>query len=307
MKKFLSFFLLLALTLGMLSGCSNSDASSNDDERIQVVTSFYPIYDFTQKVGQDNINLINLVPAGTEPHDWEPSVNDVINLEQADIFIYNGANMEPWVEKLVSSLENKDLIVVEASQGLVLLDEEENDADGHDHGDLDPHVWLSIPNAIEEMRVIKEALVYADPKNQAQYEENFQVYSAQFEELHQEYLTQLSQLERRDIVVSHAAFGYLCHEYDLHQVAIDGLAADSEPSMARMAEIVTFVKENNVTTIFFEELVSPKVAQTIANEAGVTTAVLNPIEGLTKEQVEAGEDYLSVMQQNLNVLVEALS
>ena len=167
-------------------------------------------------------------------------------------------------------------------------------------------VWTSIKNAKKEMENIKNALVKADAANAEYYEANFKMYSEKFDELDKKYETEIAKLPNKNIVVSHEAFGYLCKEYGLTQVGIEGLSPDSEPNPKRMAEIVEFVEEHNVKVIFFEELVSPKVAESVAKETGATTDVLNPIEGLTEEQLKEGNDYISIMEQNLNSIVKAL-
>lgn len=334
MKRFWSKALTVALitTMGLsvFSACGTtekSESNNTEGKKLQVYTSFYPMYDFTSKIAGDKVDVINLVPSGTEPHDWEPSTEDIANLEKADMLIYNGAGMEHWVEDVTKSLSNKDIVLVEASEGIDLMEghhhhddegeeahdheseeaheHEGEDADEHEHG-LDPHVWTSIKNAKKEMENIKNALVKADAANAEYYEANFKMYSEKFDELDKKYETEIAKLPNKNIVVSHEAFGYLCKEYGLTQVGIEGLSPDSEPNPKRMAEIVEFVKEHNVKVIFFEELVSPKIAESVAKETGATTDVLNPIEGLTEEQLKEGNDYISIMEQNLNSIVKAL-
>ncbi len=294
------------------SQSAETPQSLEDSNKLNIYTSFYPMYDFTVKVGGDKVNVTNLVPAGTEPHDWEPSTTDLANLEKADLLVYSGVRMEHWVDKVVGSLTNKELITVEASKGISLQEghhheEEEADQDEHEEeSPYDPHVWISIRNAKVEMENIKNALVHADPDNAAYYEENYVAYAKKFDELDQKFTDQLSALPNKTIVVAHEAFGYLCSDYGLTQMGIEGLSADSEPDPARMAEIIRFARDNNVNTIFFEELVSPKTAEAIASEIGVKTDMLNPLEGLTEEQLAAGEDYLSIMGKNLEALAAAL-
>lgn len=263
-----------------------------------------------------------MVPAGTEPHDWEPAATDVKNLEEADVFIYNGAGMEHWTEDVLGALDNKELKVVEASRGLTLLegkeeDEEEtedssSDSDASDESTdseitYDPHVWLNPLNAKAEMENIKNAFVEADPDNKDYYEQNYETYAEKFDQLDKEYKDGLADTKSKDLITSHEAFGYLCQAYGLNQVGIEGLSPDSEPDASRMNEIIKFAKENNVKTIFFEELVSPKVSETIADEIGAKTAVLNPLEGLTDDEISAGEDYFSVMESNLKTIEDALN
>lgn len=282
----------------------------SDGRKLKVMASFYPVYDFAVKVGGDKVEVIDMVPPGTEPHDWEPAATDIKNMEEADLFVYSGAGMEHWVDDVLASLENKKLLSVEASQGVTLREgheeEEHEEEEEDDHGQYDPHVWLSPVNAKKEMENIKNAFIKADSDNQDYYESNYETYAARFDELDQEYKDTLSPLPNKDIVVSHEAFGYLCDAYSLNQIGIEGLSPDSEPDPARMAEVIDFVKANNVKVIFFEELVSPKVAETIAKETGASTQVLNPLEGLSDEQMKDGADYFSVMRDNLKQLEAAL-
>ena len=324
----LAFAAVIVLTLGSLNHVYAAETEkTSSDKKLNVMASFYPMYDFAVKVGGDKVEVTNMVPAGTEPHDWEPAATDIKNLEDADVFIYNGAGMEHWTEDVLDSLENKDLTVVEASKGLTLLEgkEEEEDEDASEDSSseentdkedsddsnsgitYDPHVWLNPLNAKTEMENIKNALVEADPDNKDYYEKNYETYAEKFDQLDQEYKDGLSDTKSKDLITSHEAFGYLCQAYGLNQVGIEGLSPDSEPDASRMDEIIKFAKENNVKTIFFEELVSPKVSETIADEIGAKTAVLNPLEGLTDEEISAGEDYFSVMESNLKTLEEALN
>ena len=302
------------LSLSLLTGCGTQPAdTAAGDGRLRVLTSFYPMYDFACKIGGDCIDVTNMVPSGTEPHDWEPSTNDLKNLEKADVFIYNGADMEPWADDLLVS-RSDTLRVVEASENVELRTtdgehehaHEHEDADHH-HGDFDPHVWLDPENAKIEMEAIRDALCAADPENSTVFQSNYEKYAAELDALDAEFREKLAPLPNRTIVVAHEAFGYLCDAYGLTQVGIEGLSPDSEPDPGRMAEVIDFVREHSISTIFFEELVSPKVAETIASETGAQAKMLSPLEGLSDEQAAAGADYFSVMHDNLAALMEALN
>lgn len=302
------------LSLSLLTGCSTQPAdTAAGDGRLRVLTSFYPMYDFACKIGGDCIDVTNMVPSGTEPHDWEPSTNDLKNLEKADVFIYNGADMEPWADDLLVS-RSDTLRVVEASENVELRTtdgehehaHEHEDADHH-HGDFDPHVWLDPENAKIEMEAIRDALCAADPENSTVFQSNYEKYAAELDALDTEFREKLAPLPNRTIVVAHEAFGYLCDAYGLTQVGIEGLSPDSEPDPGRMAEVIDFVREHSISTIFFEELVSPKVAEAIASETGAQAKMLSPLEGLSDEQAAAGADYFSVMHDNLAALMEALN
>lgn len=301
-------------------GCSENvsvENKSKNDERISVYTSFYTMYDFASKIGGDRVELHNLVPTGTEPHDWEPSPKDILSIEKADVLVYNGAGMEDWIEKILSSIRNEKLEVVEVSKDITLLkdDQEEHEEESSseegqenedEHLENDPHIWLNPLLAKKQMEAIKNAFVKADPSNKDYYEKNYVDNAKKLDDLDSEYKEALSKYTERDIIVAHKAFGYLCEAYGLRQVAIEGLNAESEPTPARMAEVVKFARDNNVKVIFFEELISPKVANAIAREVGARTEVLNPLEGLKEEDISAGKDYFSVMRENLEALKKAL-
>lgn len=303
--------LVVILSTLVLTGCGATNSSvssqgsgtqSSKDTKLTVYTSVYPMYDFTRKIGGDKIELKNLVPPGTEPHDWEPKPSELAQLEKADVLIYNGAGMEPWLDKVLQSINTEKILRVEATKDLNLL----TSANEAHNIETDPHVWLDPMLAKQEVGTIKNSLVSADPANKAYYEKNYTDLIAQFDQLDQEYKAAVAEFSKKDIVVAHQAFSYLSNAYGLNQVAIEGLSADSEPLPGRMVEIVEFVKDKQLKYIFFEELVSPKVAQTIAQETGASTAVLNPFEGLSESDQQAGKDYFSVMRDNLEVLKKAL-
>lgn len=305
MKKFITKIMFVVLTMAVLSGCTaktSVDKNPTEDKKISVYTSFYVMYDLAKKIGGDKINLTNLVPAGTEPHDWEPTPTDVANIEKSNVLIYNGAGMESWMDKILETINNDKLIAVETSKDLKLLDNVHEDEDLK----YDPHVWLNPMLAKKQMESIKNALVEADPANKDYYETNYNNNAKKFDDLDKEFKDTIDKFQKKDIVVAHQAFGYLCDAYGLKQVAIEGLNAESEPTPAKMAEVTKFAKENNVKYIFFEELISPKVSETIAKEIGAKTEVLNPLEGLEEEDIKAGKEYFSVMRENLEALKKAL-
>jgi zinc transport system substrate-binding protein len=309
MKRTAPVLLAVALLAAFFAGCAAPAQDGADDGRLSVYASFYPMADFARKVGGDLVRVTTVVPDGTEPHHWEPAAADIADLEQADVFVYNGLGMEHWVDTVLSAVQGSDLVVVEAAHEVPLLQEhegEEEAGDGHDHGEGDPHVWLNPRNAILQMAAIRDVFIQADPDHADRYNANYDRWAAEFTALDREFADAIAALPGRDIVVAHQAYGYLCDAYGLHQVAIEGLTADSEPDAARMAQIIDFAREKQIRVIFFEEMASPKVAQTIADAIGASTAVLSPLEGLTDAQREAGDDYLSVMRQNLSALKTAL-
>ncbi|CAM4233999.1 metal ABC transporter solute-binding protein, Zn/Mn family [Paenibacillus tarimensis] len=359
--------LLLASILLLTAACSGGNKASNDDpDKLNIVTSFYPLYFLASEIGGDRVDVMNLIPAGIEPHDWTPKSQDLTKASNAALFIYNGAGLEGWVDDFLQGLGNNHKVAtLEASKGIALIGgnpeeghdheeehaqeaeseaehgheeehahetgseaehghEEEHEAEGeaeqgheeehaaeaeagHNHSlDKDPHTWVSPKSAVKMAENIKDSLVKIDSANASEYEANFEDLIGRLKELDQKFTEELSGLPKKDIVVSHQAFGYLCRDYGLNQIAIMGLSPDAEPKAQDIIRIANYVKENDIQYIFFEEMVSSTLADTLANEAKVDTLVLNPIEGLTPEQEAKGDNYFTLMETNLQNLKKAL-
>jgi zinc transport system substrate-binding protein len=280
-----------------------------------VVASFYPLYEFARQVAGDRAEVVSLVPPGAESHDWEPSARDVARVANAAVFVYNGAGFDAGAERLAKQATTKG-IVVEATAGLSLLSVDLPGHDAHDHGKKeharknepvrDPHVWLDPTLARAQVDAIKAALARADSAHADHYTAKAAEYSAKLTALHERFAAGLAQCQRREIVVSHAAFAYLAQRYGLRQVPVMGIAPQSEPSPAQLAEVVRLVRRLKARVIFFETLVSSRLAETLAAEVGARTLVLNPVEGLTAEEEKAGKTYLDLMEANLANLRVAL-
>lgn len=288
------FLFVLCLSGICLSGCGGS---RQPKDGLVVYTSIYPVYDFTVKLAGEYATVENLVPEGVEPHDFEMGTQDMVKLAEADLLVYSGAGMENWVDKSLKTLGGDAPKAVEAAGGIALLEEE---------GAKDPHVWLDPANAMLMLENIKNALCELDPSHAETFEANYKKYERELSRLDEGYRDALKRVSKRDIVVSHASFGYLCAAYGLTQKPVEGLMADSEPDPAAMSEIILFMKEQDIGFIFDEELVNNKVVDTIAKETGAVVEILDPIEGLSGERIQAGEDYFSVMEKNLSVLEKAL-
>jgi len=301
-----------------LSGCGKDNAYSQEEGKVNVVTSFYPLYFFAKEIGGDHAHVVNLIAAGVEPHEWTPKSRDLDATSKAQLFLYNGAGLEGWVDDFLKGLgSNSKVLTVEASKGIQLIQgnpehaeehegEDHEEEHGHSDLDVDPHTWTSPRSALVMAANIRDAFAKVDPANQADYDRNYASLEGRLKELDDKFTRELAGYERRDIVVSHQAFGYLCRDYNLNQIAIMGLSPEAEPRAQDLLEIAKFVKENDIPYIFFEELVSEKLADTLAREARVETLVLNPVEGLTSEQEKAGQDYFSLMERNLENLQKAL-
>lgn len=327
MKK-LIWVLSLCAALLALVGCGQTPQENQG--KLQVVTTVYPVYDVVKKVAGDHADVTLLVPPGAEPHDWEPTASDLKKIGQAKVFFYNGAGLEPTDQILKKDI-TRDAMVVELSHGLDLLKAEDHDADDHDHdhdhdadhhdeehhdedhhaeghhhhhhhGGVDPHVWLDPQNVMKEATVVAEALAKADPTHADAYRANAKKYQEELAALDKDMDAALSSLANKHLVVSHEAFGYLAARYGLTQVGIMGVDADAEPTPERMAQLIEFIREHDVRTIYSEELVNPRLADAIAAETGAVVRVLNPIEGLTVAQEKAGYDYIKLQRENLATL-----
>ena len=290
---------LVAVAL-LLSGCGSTPSSA--DQGVSVVASFYPLAEAASRVGGNLVSVQNLTPPGVEPHDLELAPDDIEAIATADVIVYLGGGFQPAVEDALAEAEDAVTVDVLAAVGTSPAPASEAD----EGLTVDPHVWLDPARYEEIVRAVADSLAKADPPNEATYAANAQEYVAQIAALDEEFRAGLSDCERTTIVTSHEAFGYLADAYGLTQVGILGLSPEAEPDPRRLAELRDLVEREGVTTIFSEELVSPKVAETLANEAGVEVAVLNPIESLTDDQVQAGDDYLSLMRENLDTLKKAL-
>lgn len=263
--------------------------------KIRVIASFYPLYEFSRNIGGDKAKVSVFTPVGIEPHDWEPSTGDLISLKGSDVFVYNGGGMEPFVDKIIGSGEYHNVLFVDTTQHIELA---VHDEDGHDHPS-DPHVWLDPIHAKAQVAVIKDAMIKVDADNAQYYEDNANAYSAKLDALDSKIKTELSGCAKDTIVPFHNAFSYFGARYAIHVHALSGIAPESEATASDLKEIIDFIKENQIKIIFAEELVDPKLAQILADEAGAQILLLSPLEGITQEEQERGVTYLDKMEENL--------
>jgi zinc transport system substrate-binding protein len=277
---------LFSVLVLALAGCGGSDNSTSAET---VVAAFYPLAWAAEQVGGASVDVEDLTPPGAEPHDIELTPRDIERVQSADLVLYLGSGFQPALEKAVAGRSGTSLDLLEGQHLVAGAGEEE--------GGLDPHVWLDPVRFADMVGAIGAAL-----KRQPAAE----ALASKLHALDAEMKTGLAHCRRNEIVTSHAAFGYLAKRYGLHQIALTGLSPESEPSPRDLEGLVDEVEKSHATTVFFETLVSPKLAATVAREAGVKTAVLDPIEGLTPDEVQAGADYFSVMRANLAALRDAL-
>ena len=388
----------------------------SQEEKLTVLTSFYPYHEFTKNVAGDFAEVKQFMPSGVEAHDWEPRAQEIQSLNDADVFVYNGLGMEPYVENIIGSGEFDNVLFVKASEGVELLKFEddhddhdehakeddhddhddshaeefyeeiamvieefeeghmtesqsieaieeilhEHEGDGHEHGariiediehvlheiedghiegsegleeihhlvsgedvhdehakedghdghdhdyEFDPHIWLDPLLVKQQVNVIRDGLIQADPQNKEHYEENARIYNNKMDALDMKIESSLSSCQKDTIVPFHNAFTYLGERYDIHVMALSGMTPDSEASAAEIAEFVDFVKDNDIKVIFSEELVDPRLAEVIAEETNAQVMLFSPLEALTPDEIGTNISYIDKMEQNLDSLVVAL-
>jgi zinc transport system substrate-binding protein len=285
--------------------------TTQEPSKIKVIASFYPLYEFSKNVGGQTADVSTFTPIGIEPHDWEPSTGDLLELKGADIFVYNGAGMEPFVEKLLDSGEYQNVLFVETVHQIDLIktkDDEHSEENEEHSNDLpyDPHVWLDPILAKRQVETIKNAMIQVDPNNAQHYENNAARYLADLDALDSKIVAELSECKKDTIVTFHTAFSYFANRYGIKTFALSGVAPESEATASDLKNIMDFIKENDINVIFAEELIDPKLVTALAEEGGVQVLTLSPLEGLSKEELAKGTTYLDKMEENLQNIKIAL-
>lgn len=291
MKKTL---LLLPFLLLVLGGCETSD----QQEGFSVYTTCYPLYDFAKKIGGDLVNVTNLVPPGGEPHDYEPTPKDLGKMSKGDALLYNGLGMESWLDSLLKNPSSQEAKSIAKKSYCLSKNVEVLKIEGID----DPHIWLSPRNAIQELKDIAALFSELNPENASTYALNLENEIKRMEALHQEATTSFASLENKNIVVAHAAFGYMANEYGLTQHYVAGLSPDAEPTAQDLEALIETVRETGVDSIYTEELYSTKIAEKLAEETGCQVKLLYTLESLTQEQLSQSEDYLSLYRKNIKTI-----
>ena len=313
MKKnnFIAILLTFLITLSgfIFTACGQI----NSDGTLLIYTSMYPIYDFAKSIGGNKVQVVNLLKEGEDAHHLELKSGQMAGLEKADLIFINGQGMEGWTSSLSASLQAK---IVDTSVNVTLIErttnenpnyEENHEEEEHDHGAYDPHIWLSLKNAVIQMENIKNALVELDPQNASYYEERLQTYTYLLNGLDNEYEKALQNITNRSLVVSHRAFGYLAYENNLLQYSISGIESDIEPTPATYASIIDFINQNNIKAVFYQKDANAQVAQRITEQTNAKLYMLSTVETLTDAEIANGETYYTMMAKNLTTLVNALS
>lgn len=313
---------------------SNEDETVAEESSVKAAVSIYPLQYILEEIGGEQVEITVSPTPGVDAHSFEPTARQIAELQESDLFLYNGAGVDAWAEDAVENLP-ETVTLIEATQSVTLLEtaeseedhsdhadehsEEEHedehahdheeeahgDEDEHDHahGPNDPHVWLDPLRMVDIADEVHEALIAIDPENAELYEERFVEFKASMEELDSDYESALASCQLREIIVSHDAFEYLGSRYAITMNAIAGLSPEQEPSANRLAELTEVAEEIGAEYIFFEALTSSRTADTIAAEVGADTLVLDPIEGVS---TDSSDDYETLMRANLDNLVTAM-
>ncbi|GGD04586.1 adhesin [Thalassobacillus devorans] len=332
MKK--RYLFLLSLLLTVFLGACGEQASQNDasdeevKETLKLYTTVYPLMDFVEKIGGDHVEVESILPPGADSHTFEPDTKQMIEVAEADGFIYSGAGLEAYAEKISNAVEAEDVKILEASEGIDLEnhehqqneedgghdehDDEESHAgeedDGHGHGDndKDPHVWLDPVLSIQLAANIKDLLVELKPEEEETFEENFNNLKTDLEELDHSFANEIKAQSKNKIIVSHAAYGYWEHAYGLEQIAVSGLSPTEEPSQKQLEKIIKVAEDNDLKYVLFEQNVTPKVSEVVQKEINGEALRIHNLSVLTDNDIEDDEDYFSLMYRNLEVLKKAL-
>lgn len=299
--KILILFIIIILTCLVYTGCK----SSKENTKPNIITTLFPQYDFVRQIAGDKVNVTLLLSPGTESHTYDPSPKDVININKSDVFVYTGEEMEPWAAKIISGLDSNTK-VVNLSDGITLLKtehDEEEEAEGneeHDH-ESDPHIWLDPTNCIIMVDNITKTLCEIDAANETFYRENAEKYKAQLTKLDQDIALVVAN-GNTDTLVFGGRFSYLyfLEKYNLSYVTVyHSCSTNSEPSVKEKTNVIDYIEQNDVTVIFHEELVDPKIANSIANDTKIQCLLFSTAHNVTKDELDNGVTFINIMYQNL--------
>jgi zinc transport system substrate-binding protein len=306
-KKIKKRFLLLFLSLFSVFIFLNAlNLNLGYSKKVKIVTSIFPLMEFARAVSGDRGEVSLLLPAGAEVHTWQARPSDIIRLSSADLFIYIGSDLEPWIQDILKSVKSSNLNVLEASQGISLIEGETQNRE-HEHGVADPHIWLDFRNDQIIVDRIADVLSGIDPGGIEIYRKNAASYKEKLKRLDQKFMDSLKNCTHRTFIMgSHSAFGYLARRYNLRQISLFGLSPDSRPTPKKLIEVAELARRYKIEVIFFEASVSGKLAKVLAEEVGARTLVINPGASLTKEQLKSGTTFFDIMEKNLENFKDAL-
>ena len=321
-KKFLNFMgiaLIGSFFILTLPGCTTNKSEASLNDKINVVATLFPQYDFAKQIAGDKAVVSLLLPPGTESHTYDPSPADILKVSSSDIFLYTGKEMEPWADKIINSVKNKNLIVGNASAGIDLMKVEhhhhhkeehhhDNNSSHHEHN-FDPHIWLDPTLAAKMVDNIALTFCQKDPQNSDYYKNNAEIYKNKLYELDANFKNMIDASKRKSIVFAgRFAHLYFINHYGLEYIAaFDGCSTEAEPSVKKVSKIIDFIHKNNIPAIYYEEISEPKVANSIAEQTGTKTLKFSTLHNVTKYQLENNVTYIGLMQENLENLRQGLN
>ena len=315
MKKIWKF-LLICTSLTLFAGCTNgtntNEPEQKSENKLQIMTTLFPQYDFAKQIAGDKADVTLLLPTGVESHAYEPTPKDILNIHASDLFIYTGENMETWVSKLLTDLDPTKTKVLDLSANLPLHELYENDEheeDEHAHDTTDPHVWTNPVFAKIMVEDILQAIIEKDPENQAFYTKNAKEYMKQLDEIDAELKEVVAMGKRNKIIFAgHFALSYFAKQYGIeYMAAYPNTSSESEPSVKDIANIIEIIKREEIPVVYYEELTDPKVATSIQEQTGAKMLLLHSLHNVSKDELTQCASYVSIMKQNIENLKEGLN
>ena len=298
----LGVLFIAIILVGSISACAKQGEEPFQMKKLKVITTLFPLYDMAKHIGADKAEVSLLLPPGVEAHSFEPKPGDIVKISEADVFVYTGKFMEPWAEDIIKGVVNKNLFVVDASRGTKMIPGVFHDAD-EPAGSLDPHIWLDFDNVKIMVNTIVQAFQFKDTANKDFYERKANEYSNRLTELDSSYKTTLATCKDREIVYGgHYAFGYLAKRYGLKYLAAQGVSPDAEPTASDLVKLVEQIKKDKIKYVFYEELTSPKIAETIAGETNAKLLLLNAAHNLSRDQFDKGLSFFDILKRDLDNL-----
>jgi zinc transport system substrate-binding protein len=311
-KKALFSFVVICMAVLIIASCHKEQDRISEQKKLSIVATLFPLYDFAREIVGDKANVTLLLPPGVEAHSFEPKPGDMITINNAGIFLYTGAYMEPWVEKILQATDNKKLIVIDTSKGVTLhksaAGHEEEDRgqniQGHnEQGVYDPHIWLDFANAQKMVDSILEGLTRQDPVNKDFYAQNAAVYKTKLQALDEKFKNTLTRCKKDTFVHSgHFAFNYLASRYNLHHISAYGGSPNAEPTPGKIIELKKYILEHAIKYIYYEELITPRIADILNKETGAQLLKLNGAHNIGKDDLKQGKTFIGLMEDNLTNL-----
>ncbi|MCX8069607.1 MAG: zinc ABC transporter substrate-binding protein [Thermodesulfovibrionales bacterium] len=301
--------LIIFVILFLVISCKNSQTPQNPEKKILIITTLFPLYDFTRQIVKDNGEVVMLLPPSVEPHSFEPTPSDIAKIHNADVIIFTSKNMEKWMEKIIKSLDTNKVKVIDASNGIDFLKPKgAHSHNGHYHdNEYDPHIWLDFENAQKMVDNIYKGISEKAVDKSEILKNNSNKYKEILINLDKKYYEEMSKCEKKIVLTGgHQTFNYLCNRYGLRCISAYGLSPNSEPSAKTLSGLTKTIKKEGLKYIFFEDVVNPRVSNTLSRETGTELLQIRSGHNLSAEEFKRGVTYQSLMEDNLKNLKKGL-